>query len=307
MNMFSCQLCDYQSEHKYDLQRHLQSKRHKETSPKEEVVFTYSCEECNYNTNIKQDYERHCKTQRHQDKNKTFTCSQCDKTYKTRNGLYKHKKKHIETRIINTSNQEWKNMILNYIKENNELTNQLIKENSEIKSQLLDIAKQPRIINQKNTFNIVNYLNTECKDAYNLTEFIESLVVTFEDLEHIEEHGYLHGVKNSLIQALKCMEQTKRPIHCTDVKRKQFYIKDENTWKKDKTKLSVNKVIRSFNNKQLGTLLNSGIDKAAESDFKQQDKLNMITQHLTEMYTEKGEKLKDKIIHEICEATTVEK
>ena len=300
---YTCSRCLYSTNSKYDYNRHLQSKRHN----KETDLNIFSCEQCNYSTNVKQDYMRHCISQRHKDRNKTFSCNTCNKTYKTRNGLYKHKKKHIETQISNTTNQEWKCMIIDYIKENNELQNTLIKENMEIKNKLLNIAEQPKVIHQKNTFNIVNYLNTQCKDAYNLTDFIENLVVTFDDLERIEQHGYFHGVKNSLVLALQQLEQNKRPIHCTDVKRKQFYVKDDNEWKKDKTKMMINKAINSYNNKQLKTLLDSGLDEDAEFDLRQQDKMNKITQELTQMYAKQGGKLKEKIVHEICDATIVDK
>ena len=313
---YYCKICDYISSRKSNYIRHLSTFKHEKKAKKEQKTSKmedktsniedktsksiYVCKECNYKTFSKHNFDRHMKSKKHIDKinQSLFSCSTCNNVYKTKNGLFKHKKKHVQLQIQKTTNDEWKQMIMEYIRQNNET-----------QKQLLEIAKEPKQIinNTNNTFNVVQYLNTECKDAYNITDFIRSLVVTFEDLERIEQYGYLNGIKASLITALGNLEQTKRPIHCTDKKRKQFYVKDEDQWKKDKSQLLVQNALREYNNMQLGTLLNSGLDEASDKDTRKQDQLNIMTKELTHMYTPNGEKTKERIMKEMCDATSIEK
>ena len=41
----------------------------------------------------------------------------------------------------------------------------------------------------------------------------------------------LKGISNIFVKHLEHMDPTQRPIHCSD-KRLQFYVKDEDKWKK---------------------------------------------------------------------------
>jgi hypothetical protein len=304
---FYCDKCDYGTSQKSDYNKHLKAKKHlARFAPKELPKTSYfHCEECSFTAYLKQNYDAHCQTKKHLNRvNSKFKCDECPKTYKTRNGLLRHKKKHVEMKITNTPNEEWKQILIDHMKENNE-----------IQKQLVEIAKEPKVVNHynntttnnNNTFNVINYLNTECKDAYNITDFIKNLVITFEDLERIEQFGYLHGVKTSLIQALKDIEQTKRPIHCTDVKRKQFYVKDEDIWTKDKTRSLITKTLNEFNNNQMKALMNADIDW--KTNDRKQDQMNKLLNEITQMYmkNKKGDLLKERIVAEISNATVLDK
>ena len=201
------------------------------------------------------------------------------------------------------------------IQSNNEFTNivhTLIDENRELQNKLIEMAKEPRIIHQTNnnqkTFNIIQFLNNDCKDAMNLSDFIQNLVVTFADLEKIEEHGYLKGIKDSLVASLHNMEQTKRPIHCTDIKRKQFYVKDENEWNKDHQCGKINDALSLYNNSQLKTLFKWKQKNPHWIDNqKHQTKVNILTKEITSIYSMDGEKMKNKLMNHISEATTIDK
>ena len=176
----------------------------------------------------------------------------------------------------------------------------------------MELASQPRIINQTNnnqkTFNVIQFLNHDCKDAMNLSDFIKNLVVTFDDIEKIEEHGYLKSVKNSLMHSLHMMEQNKRPIHCTDTKRKQFYVKDENVWNKDVDQSQINKVFLDYNNFQLVKFSEWKKENPDWiSDGKKQDKVNKITKELTSLYSDKNDKLKQKLLNDIIDVTAIDK
>ena len=103
----------------------------------------------------------------------------------------------------------------------------LMNENKELQDKLVQLASAPKVVNNNRTYNIINYLNTECKDAFNLSDFINQIEITFDDIKNIKEEGYVSSVKNTLIRSLNNVDINKRPIHCTDKKRKQFYVKEK--------------------------------------------------------------------------------
>lgn len=251
-----------------------------------------------------------------------FVCHICSKSYKTRSGLRKHKINKHNCDHDNTYDMYNKNINneMNIIdkpenKNDNEQLTKLIEillnENKNLQHKMIDLASKPTVINQTNhtkTFNIINYLNHDCKDAMNLSDFIHSLVITFEDLENIETHGFLKSVKHSLIDSLNAMEQNKRPIHCTDMKRKQFYIKNEDVWNKDTNHIMIHKAITDFNHNQL--IKFSEWKKENPNwlnDDKQQDKVNKITKELTCIYSDDNDKMKHKLINDIVDVTIIQK
>ena len=99
---------------------------------------------------------------------------------------------------------------------------------------------------QNNTQNIsINvFLNEHCKNAMNLTDFVEKLQVTFEDLVYTGETNYVEGISRILIKNLNKLNKLERPIHCSDVKRKVLYIKNEEGWEKDNEHKKINRCIK---------------------------------------------------------------
>ena len=74
----------------------------------------------------------------------------------------------------------------------------------------------------------------------NMTEFIESIQLSIEDVEKIGLEGQTQALSNILFNKLNEMDIFKRPVHCSDAKREIIYVKDEDKWekeKKDKPKL----------------------------------------------------------------------
>ena len=136
----------------------------------------------------------------------------------------------------------------NIIKEqNNDVNKGLLKETNEIMNKVLEINSSPKIINNtingnviNNRFNINMFLNNECKDAINFSEFIDRIEVSHADLENNAELGFVNGMSKILLDNLKQLSVYERPIHCTDLKRETMYIKDEDRWQKeeDNKKLS---------------------------------------------------------------------
>ncbi len=101
-----------------------------------------------------------------------------------------------------------------------------------------------------NNFNLNFFLNEKCKDALNMSEFIESLKITLEDLQYSRSNGLVQGISNVMIRGLKELDIYKRPIHCTDVKRDTMYIKDKEKWEKDESHEKMRNTIIKIANKE---------------------------------------------------------
>ena len=125
-----------------------------------------------------------------------------------------------------------------------------------------------------NQFNLQVFLNEDCKDALNFSDFIKQIQVTFEDLENQAECGYVKGISKLFIENLKELGTYKRPIHCTDKKRKTLYIKENNKWDKEGSQNTLKKGIREVSRKGMECLMkekeeNQEEYKDNESDFSQ--------------------------------------
>jgi hypothetical protein len=114
--------------------------------------------------------------------------------------------------------------------------------NQELNQQLIAAMKDGNgtVINNTNNnhFNLNFFLNDTCKDAMNITDFLGNLDVQIEEIEYIGNHGYVMGMTKMIMDRLKDMDITKRPIHCTDIKRETMYIKDKDEWSKDTDELT---------------------------------------------------------------------
>jgi len=108
------------------------------------------------------------------------------------------------------------------------------------------------IINNKMTINM--YLNDQCADAMNLTDFVDKVKVSLEDLLYTQQHGYVKGISNIFVKNLSDLDPSERPIHCSDKKRMQFYVKDENKWEKDNKHVKIDRSIAEITHKQIKTI-----------------------------------------------------
>ena len=215
----------------------------------------YFCEKCNYKTIRKKDFNKHLMTRKHKmmtnddikvQKSPTAFICECGKSYKYRQGLFQHRKKCIiisneEDEIISSpeSDNNYKAMFIEMVHQNKELQKTLIQQQEQINE---IIPKINNVTNNTtnninntnhNNFNLNFFLNEQCKDAVNLIDFIKSLNVELNQLEYTGKNGFTEGITNIFTKAIKNMEITKRPIHCTDLKRETLYIKDNEQWNKD--------------------------------------------------------------------------
>ena len=279
-------------------------------SPKiTEITKKYFCEKCNYKTNRHSEYNRHLLTAKHnaeqqmeqmeQQKSpkitKRFICD-CGKTYKVSSGLYKHKKKCslILNSTVIVENPEEKPTMMDIITQNKEIMDLLVLQNKELQRQnkeQADIIQRqhkeqadtireliPKIGNNNTTnntnnqFNLQVFLNEDCKDALNFSDFIKQIQVSFEDIENQAECGYVKGISKLFIENLKELGTNKRPIHCTDKKRKTLYIKENDEWDKEGSQDILLKGIQEVTRRTMKTLIDEKVIQAEEfadmeSDF----------------------------------------
>lgn len=242
----------------------------------------YNCKTCNFISSNKKDYNRHVLTIKHSrrmmeekgfsvihnsDKNVIqkpyFCCEFCWKKYKYQSGLCKHQKKckvgktHVEAEnqdlrieITDLRNKMFEQMQESAINLNTTMKAFIETQKEDNKKSLEQMETFKNIIpmlgntyNNKLSINV--FLNEKCKDAMNLTDFVENLTISLEDLVYTKNHGFVKGISNIFVKQLQDMEPTQRPIHCSDKKRLQFYVKDENKWERDKTHQKINSSIEN--------------------------------------------------------------
>jgi len=186
---------------------------------------------------------------------KNHKCLNCNKTYKDRAGLWRHKQK-CNLKQTNTEEKD----IKNNGPTDKELVMMLIKENSELKNLMMKVIENGTNNTTNNncnnkSFNLNVFLNETCKNAMNLTDFVNSLQLQLSDLEKVGEVGYIEGISNIIVKSLNALDVTERPIHCTDKKRETMYVKDEDKWEKEtEKKEKLHKMIKKVSNKNINLI-----------------------------------------------------
>ena len=296
----------------------------------------YHCIICHYSSCIKFSYERHLMTSKHQKQLQILTnetnetknetklnkkekkekkinniCS-CGEVYYSRTTLWRHKQKC--NFIEKTNKQEFINNDGSTNKD--ELINYLIKENKEFKNLILEIVKKDTITNNNITnshnksFNLNLFLNETCKDAMNIMDFVDSIKLQLSDLENVGKIGYVEGISNIIVKNLNLLDESKRPVHCTDSKREVMYVKDENKWEKEnENKQQLRKAIKHVahkNSKMLSEFRVKNPD-CLKSTSKVSDKYNKLVFEALGGKGDNDSEKEDKIIKNIAKEVTIEK
>jgi hypothetical protein len=132
--------------------------------------------------------------------------------------------------------------------------------NKELTDKIIDIFKTAQsnnvqhnlVTTQTNNFNLHFFLNETCKDAMNISDFVDSIKLRMSDLEQVGEKGFVEGISNVVIGNLEELDSRQRPIHCSDQKREILYIKDNNEWIKDeKPNGKMANIIKQIANKNI--------------------------------------------------------
>ena len=122
---------------------------------------------------------------------------------------------------------------INLLREENQRQNKLIEESLPIIAN--GSNNTTNITNvMNNSFNINVFLNEKCKDALNLSEFIQTLTIEIEDLDRTKSLGFSKGLTNIIVKNLRQLDIYRRPIHCSDPMKEIMYIKNNNIWSEDK-------------------------------------------------------------------------
>lgn len=240
--------------------------------------FIFSCNFCDYITSIKKDFSKHLITRKHTrmtlglqndddlSQKNPYIC-ECGSNYKYRQGLWKHKKicdfqKSSESsKYLNHDSSEVKiltELIKDVVKQNQDV----VKQNQELTNKIIDICSKPSNVSNSNihsnnninnkTFNLQFFLNDTCKDAMNMSDFVNQVKISIKDLEDTGKLGYTEGISNIIIKNLNDIDYTDRPIHCSDSKRETLYIKEDNQWfKDDESNEKISKAIKQIAHKNI--------------------------------------------------------
>jgi hypothetical protein len=237
---------------------------------------------------------------------KNFFCN-CGKKFQSNSGLWKHKQKcdcKEEDIIKSNSNLNYKNI--------SELTdNEIIKTLLKIVENGTHNTSHSHNNNNNKTFNLNFFLNETCKDAMNINDFVSSIKVSLSDLENTGRQGYIEGITNIVLQNLNKVEESMRPIHCSDVKREVFYIKDNNEWQKENEEKPILtkaiKVIANENIKQI-KLWRDKYPDCTDSDSKKNNLyLKIVGNSMNGSTQEEGNKNIDKIISNVAKEVIIDK
>ena len=237
------------------------------------VAQKYFCECCDYSTSKKSSFDKHSATDKHKscengskmvenDSKKLlkvadlFEC-ECGKIYKYDSGYYRHKKKCMieeEKKPFELTNET----IITILKQNSEFQQMLLEQNKTI----MELSKNYSITNNttntnshNKSFNLQFFLNETCKDAMNITDFIDSIKLQLSDLINVGEMGYIEGISSIIVKNLNALDVTLRPVHCTDKKRETMYIKDQDKWEReDINKSALHKMVKKVANKNISLI-----------------------------------------------------
>jgi hypothetical protein len=242
LKKFICECCDFKCDSKGDWNKHIIRPKHLENDKRYKMVQSNL-----YKPNAEIDEMFYC---------------ECGKGYKYTSGLWRHKNKcnkniKTQTATETTTPQITPEMVITLIQQNKELQQTLIEQNKTIMILAQNANATNNNINYNNnnnkTFNLQVFLNETCKDALSLTEFINQIQVSFNELEDTGHLGYAEGISKVFLKNLKGIDYNRRPIHCSDIKRETIYIKDdENKWEKDdEQKSALTKAIKNVANKNI--------------------------------------------------------
>ena len=251
-------------------------------------INKYTCDICDYSCSKNSDFLKHLKTNKHNahkcsfnaHKIEIFTCG-CGNTYKHVQSYNRHKKmcgdnshnmpaytSQISDQLAQntkTSSEDTQmNLILELVKQNQEFKDLIIQQSSQMLEQnktIIEVAKNSNVNNtisnsnnnsNNKTFNLNFFLNETCKDAMNMKDFIKSLELSMPELEKMGELGFAEGMSRLFVNKLNSLDVTKRPIHCSDVKREIIHIKDDNKWERDNANLDrLRKIIKQLTHKNI--------------------------------------------------------
>jgi len=287
----------------------------------------FVCLECDFKCCKQSDWNRHIDTKKHMyrlngnnmenmetKKNADYICN-CGKIYLSNSGLWKHSKickKNTENMMNVINEPSDKQIIMMLVKDNSEFKNMMMEQQKSMMELIKNGTHNTNISNSNNkTFNLQVYLNETCKDAINLTDFVDSIKVQIKDLVNVGEKGYAEGISEIFINNLQQLNTHSRPIHCSDSKRETIYIKDAEQWTKDdEEKTTLTKAIKQVANKNIKQI--SEWQKLhpeySDPESNQNDKyMKIVLNSMSGSTKDESNKNYEKIIKNVIKETIIEK
>ncbi len=198
----------------------------------------------------------------------------------------------------------------------------LFQQNADREKQLIEICKtvalnapvvynnnSNTINNNKVSFNLNMFLNEKCKDAMDITSFARSIPIGLDEIKLFQNLGHTEAITRIIDKAYKDIELTKRPMHCTDVKRETLYVKNEDKWTNDESKAIIVKAIDIVANQSFSSLK---VWKDANPEFnrdedKKTEYAHIMRQLLGGMTDREINENKEKIIRGIAQISQLDK
>jgi hypothetical protein len=324
------------------------------TNLSQKVATNFYCKKCNYTTSKKYDYYKHINTSKHKNQqestdlsliNEEFKCTICNKCYKDRSGLWRHKKICKEKLELESNNlNEITNineiiqkddeiiekditvtdakLVFELLKQNNEFKELMLTQTNQMMTQMMEIAKTNNsnninngTINNNNNYNQFNlqlYLNETCKNAMTIDEFLDYLQPTLEELEATAHLGYVEGITRIIMRGLKDLEEELRPFHCSDLKRESLFVKNpDGEWEKETDeKPLMLKFVKAVARKNFNNVnkWRQEHPNCRYHDSKSNDMFNQIMLNSTSGRTEEEQKASyEKIIKNITKEIVIDK
>jgi uncharacterized C2H2 Zn-finger protein len=314
--LFECVKCKYLTHNRYDYNKHCKTIKHNQDTDEEE-----------------KEKDKDKEKGKEREESKIFTCPNCNKIYKDNSGLWKHRKlckpflndidndlcKDNKDLVLHNNTQHLANqitpeLILSVLEQNKELTNLVVEQNKTI----MELAKNGQgstnisnnINSHNKTFNLQFFLNETCKDAMNITDFVDSLKLQLSDLENVGKVGFVEGISSIIVKNLKALDVHKRPVHCADKKREIIYIKDEDKWEKeDADKNKMRKVIKNVadKNQRLLSKYKEEHPRCNFSESKYSDQYSKIVIEAMGGAGNNDAEKEDKIIQKIAKEVVIDK
>jgi|UniRef100_A0A6C0IKF7 hypothetical protein len=311
---YFCEVCNYRTNRKSSYEKHIVSAKH-------HIKTANMIKE----THIQADEE--VDTQQ-------LTCRYCSRVLSSIRGKTKHENRckykpedinknvgdYDDVKISTTENLD--NKVNDVI--SSDLLKNVVEQNAQL-IKLLTETKTPTTINNTtnnsnttnyntlnstNNFNLQVFLNEDCKDAMNLMDFVNSLKYKIEDLENTGKSGYVEGISKLMLDGLKGMEITQRPIHCTDIKRDSVYVKDNDEWQRDNNKDKLTNAIKYVANNNLKVLPKWTDKNPQHKDFASETHrtyMKIVNEASGGGTDEEDEKNMKKIIKKVAAETVIDK
>jgi hypothetical protein len=316
------------------------------TDDNQKVAKIFRCDQCDYTCYKKYNWDKHILTSKHKNIDqclpdidpkvakvakssisKKYLCI-CGKSYGYKQSIYHHRKScthYIESKnnvLTSLTVTETSNEIVEKTPEDianlTQIVLEVVKSNTEFQKQMFDLVKSNtggtnyshnHTNSHNKTFNLQFFLNETCKDAMNITDFVNSLQIQLSDLENVGKNGFVNGISNIIVNNLKALDYTQRPVHCSDQKRETIYVKYQNEWINDSKEQPENQKLK----KAINQIAHKNICMIPEwkakypdciySDSKKSDQYN----HIIYSSMDQSDANSEKIIKKIAKEVIIEK